>query len=594
VFYSQTPESCLEDLGGIKGSFSKGAGAKHLRILKGDVILNGVKNRRNERIGLTQQFFEQSSQNDISCYPRPLWERVPKAGEGLREEEIFRPSAEIVSTISTTNAQNDIRVNEAPEQSYLSEARVSSRLEKGTEINKKLDSRTQGFENDVLDYPRSVGERVPKAGEGLREKEILRPSAEVVSTISTTNAQNDRIIPLSEGRGRNCANGSERTISGEGLVKESQNQVDMLALAILRRCTPQNDNLKSPLPPFNKGGKTASLVREESRSDGGFENTLCHSERSEESQSLANIVSKKILKQVQDDVYGCHSEAKAEESQSLMQRMVCPLPLTPSTLRFAPVYKLAKLVPRLLLLHPAGRGVKKPAFTLAEILVTLGVIGIIAAMTLPMLARNYQFYIRQQQFKKAYAALNIAVQKTQIDMGEGVRCFYKSSGSGQYISDCKWFYSELSKQLNLIKVCEGNALDKGCISRDMRGGEEIYVEVQGGNDPAGAEKFYNQNCLGFKASYIKNKNIAYVLNPGFMIMAYNADNNPIFLLDINALRGPNKWGHDVFLLRFIKIKNSDSVFTIKPVPGHSCHSLDKGGYYTETFMKYLYGQNAEL
>ena len=35
----------------------------------------------------------------------------------------------------------------------------------------------------------------------------------------------------------------------------------------------------------------------------------------------------------------------------------CPLPL-PSTLRFAPVYKLAKLVPRLLLLHPAGRGVK--------------------------------------------------------------------------------------------------------------------------------------------------------------------------------------------------------------------------------------------
>ena len=80
AFYSQTPKSSLEDLGVNKGSFSKGAGAKHLRILKSDVILNGVKNRRNERIGLTQQFFEQSSQNDISCYPRPVGERVPKAG----------------------------------------------------------------------------------------------------------------------------------------------------------------------------------------------------------------------------------------------------------------------------------------------------------------------------------------------------------------------------------------------------------------------------------------------------------------------------------------------------------------------------------
>ena len=77
AFYSQTPKSCLEDLGvnkGVnKGSFSKGAGAKHLRILKGDVILNGVKNRRNERIGLTQRFFKQSSQNDKLDYPRPLW-----------------------------------------------------------------------------------------------------------------------------------------------------------------------------------------------------------------------------------------------------------------------------------------------------------------------------------------------------------------------------------------------------------------------------------------------------------------------------------------------------------------------------------------
>jgi len=103
-----------------------------------------------------------------------------------------------------------------------------------------------------IKYPRPLWERVPKAGEGSINKEILRPSAEVLSATSTTNAQNDRIIPLSEGRGRNCANGSERTISGEGLVKESQNQVDMLDPAFLRRYTPQNDISCYPRPLWER------------------------------------------------------------------------------------------------------------------------------------------------------------------------------------------------------------------------------------------------------------------------------------------------------------------------------------------------------
>ena len=30
------------------------------------------------------------------------------------------------------------------------------------------------------------------------------------------------------------------------------------------------------------------------------------------------------------------------------------------------------------------------------------------------------------------------------------------------------------------------------------------------------------------------------------------------------------------------------------MPSPSCRALDKGGYYTDTFMKYLYGQSAEL
>ena len=402
AFYSQTPKSCLEDLGEIKGSFSKGAGAKHLRILKGDVILNGVKNRRNGHKCLTQRFFEQSS---------------------------------------------------------------------------------------------------------------------------------------------------------------------------------QNDKIKSPLPPFNKGGKIASIVRNLSRSDVGFENTLCHSERSEGLQSLANIVSKKILN---------------------YPTSTLPCNARPSQTRGAEVQDDISCYPRPLWERVWVRGTQ-PAFTLAEILITLGVIGIIAAMTLPMLARNYNFYIRQQQFKKAYAALNIAVQKTQIDLGEGVKCSYsyKYNTSGNDISyswsDCNYFYNELAKNLQVIKTCEKNALSKKCVSENLQGGEVVYINSQSKEDYQEAKTYFNSYCTGFGGDYIKKLNSVYVVNSGFYFMPFQWSNKnqiPLFMVDINGQKGPNKWGYDVFIFEFYKQRKYDSVFRVNA--SVRCHPLEKGGYYTTTFMEYLYGRSSEL
>jgi len=240
--------------------------------------------------------------------------------------------------------------------------------------------------------------------------------------------------------------------------------------------------------------------------------------------------------------------------------------------------------------------VKKPAFTLAEILVTLGVIGIIAAMTLPMFTRNYNFYIRQQQFKKAYAAMNIAVQKTQIDMGEGVRCFYDTLDKGTSNwnkSDCYWFYSELVKNLNILKICKNKARENGCLpQKGWRGGEVVYAEQQKQNiSQEDAIIAFNNQCNGFNTDYINNKSTVYVTNSGFLFLPY-ASTFPSLLLDINGHKGPNKWGHDIFGFKFYKLNSKESVFKI--MPSNMCSVLEEGGYYTTTFMEYLYGQSAEL
>ena len=45
-------------------------------------------------------------------------------------------------------------------------------------------------------------------------------------------------------------------------------------------------------------------------------------------------------------------------------------------------------------------------FTLAEVLITLTIIGVVAAITIPSLIQNYQYRAWTAQLKKSYATLN--------------------------------------------------------------------------------------------------------------------------------------------------------------------------------------------
>ena len=60
---------------------------------------------------------------------------------------------------------------------------------------------------------------------------------------------------------------------------------------------------------------------------------------------------------------------------------------------------------------------KKYGFTLAEVLVTLGVIGIVAALTMPTLMANHQKTVQKAQFKKAYSLFYNAVMQAQAELG---------------------------------------------------------------------------------------------------------------------------------------------------------------------------------
>ena len=61
--------------------------------------------------------------------------------------------------------------------------------------------------------------------------------------------------------------------------------------------------------------------------------------------------------------------------------------------------------------------IKKSGFTLAEVLITLGIIGVVAAMTLPALVGKYKEKQRVTQLKKAYSILNQAFLMAIKDYG---------------------------------------------------------------------------------------------------------------------------------------------------------------------------------
>ena len=62
--------------------------------------------------------------------------------------------------------------------------------------------------------------------------------------------------------------------------------------------------------------------------------------------------------------------------------------------------------------------IRRAAFTLAEVLITLGIIGVVAALTMPALIQNYTNSVAEARLKKFYSIMNQAILQSIVDNGE--------------------------------------------------------------------------------------------------------------------------------------------------------------------------------
>lgn len=61
---------------------------------------------------------------------------------------------------------------------------------------------------------------------------------------------------------------------------------------------------------------------------------------------------------------------------------------------------------------------KRNSFTVAEVLITLGIIGLISAMTLPSLIKNYSKKVTTERLKQTYSMLEQAIKLSEVKNGE--------------------------------------------------------------------------------------------------------------------------------------------------------------------------------
>lgn len=213
----------------------------------------------------------------------------------------------------------------------------------------------------------------------------------------------------------------------------------------------------------------------------------------------------------------------------------------------------------------------KRAFTLAEVLITLGIIGIAAAMTIPVLTNKYQQKALEAQFKKSYSNLQTAINNVNSDNGIPYECYTLKYGGNYHYNQCNEFWPKVLEQYKTIRLC-GNWKATECRPKYK---SKTEVIAAGGS------------IIGQACSFPIDSHYAYNLNDGSIIYlfntpesGYNNHNSLFFGFDVNGKKGPNKWGYDLFYLNLYRKNEKATVLGLTAV----CELIEKGGQSAEEIM----------
>ena len=208
---------------------------------------------------------------------------------------------------------------------------------------------------------------------------------------------------------------------------------------------------------------------------------------------------------------------------------------------------------------------KKAAFTLAEVLITLAVIGIVAALTLPGLIQNHN--------EKAWSTAKDLWEKK---LTETVRRM-NTDGVMTGHDTTEDFMNSFKQYMKVIKTCDNTDINK-CYSPKVvtTGSNEEPLEVE-------TDSLTSASSMGLKEWQSNTNTMSFVVADGTtVIMAYQPEcpyADPIedtgsqvscmaYMVDVNGKKGPNRVGKDIQLSSGVAFSTCDN-----PI-GDMCWSTD--------------------
>ena len=179
----------------------------------------------------------------------------------------------------------------------------------------------------------------------------------------------------------------------------------------------------------------------------------------------------------------------------------------------------------------------KKAFTLAEVLITLGIIGVVAAMTIPTLISTHQKKATVTKLQRAISILNQAYRLSYDDNGEASAQEAKDMGAEKYF---KQYWEPYIKVARYCKEYNDCGYDKSAPFHTLSG---TYYGLAVNSSRA---KFYTLD--GFLYIVLVDQG------------STNITAATQIYLDLNGGQKPNILGRDVFILnRIIDEKKGSSV-----------------------------------
>ncbi len=162
----------------------------------------------------------------------------------------------------------------------------------------------------------------------------------------------------------------------------------------------------------------------------------------------------------------------------------------------------------------------KRAFTLAEVLITLGIIGVVAPITMPVLITKYQKDVTVNKLKKSYTTISQMFQMAQNENGDPSGWNFDFTGSDDTNASLSDFIN--TYMIPYLKVADN------CGTQCKRI-PEMY-------------SFLNNNPFNTTQHYI-----IFLQDGTTLILSIDSNKHAVIIhVDINGNKNPNKVGRDVF------------------------------------------------